>query len=59
MKHLKPSTLSVFIYLQPFFATIIAIGTGNDSLNPIKIVASILLFFGVYLVIKKQSNPSK
>jgi drug/metabolite transporter (DMT)-like permease len=26
MRNLKPTTVAVFIYLQPFFATIFAIG---------------------------------
>lgn len=50
MKHLKPTTLSVFIYLQPLFATVFAVSLGKDALNMIKITAAILIFIGVYLV---------
>ena len=58
MKRLKPTTVAVFIYLQPLFATIFAIGLGKDQLNPVKIFSAFLIFAGVYLVTspaKKQS----
>lgn len=56
MKELKPTTVAVFIYLQPFFATIFAIGLGKDELNLVKIISAILIFIGVYLVINKKSQ---
>jgi drug/metabolite transporter (DMT)-like permease len=56
MRNLKPTTVAVFIYLQPFFATIFAIGLGKDNLNMVKIVSAILIFIGVYLVIKKEKT---
>ncbi|SFB13078.1 Permease of the drug/metabolite transporter (DMT) superfamily [Flavobacterium swingsii] len=55
MKELKPTTVAVFIYLQPLFATIFAIGLGKDELNAIKIGSAILIFSGVYLVTQKKS----
>ena len=58
MKELKPTTVAVFIYLQPFFATIFAIGLGKDNLNVVKIVSAILIFVGVYLVIYKKKETS-
>lgn len=56
MRNLKPTTVAVFIYLQPFFATIFAIGLGKDNLNVVKIVSAILIFVGVYLVIHKKKE---
>jgi drug/metabolite transporter (DMT)-like permease len=56
MRNLKPTTVAVFIYLQPFFATIFAIGLGKDNLNVVKIVSAILIFIGVYLVIQKKKE---
>ncbi len=50
---LKPTTLSVFIYLQPLFATIFAISLGKDSLNLVKTLSAMLIFVGVYMVSKK------
>jgi drug/metabolite transporter (DMT)-like permease len=54
MRELKPTTVAVFIYLQPLFAAIIAIGLGKDDLNIVKIVAAILIFTGVWLVTQKK-----
>ncbi len=53
---LKPTTVSIFIYLQPVFATIYALLTNSDSLNNIKIIATLLIFFGVYLVTKPEKS---
>jgi drug/metabolite transporter (DMT)-like permease len=56
MKELKPTTVAVFIYLQPLFATIFAIGLGKDALSWVKIGAAILIFTGVYLVTQKPEG---
>ncbi len=53
IRELKPTTVAVFIYLQPLLASIFAIGLGKDTLDIIKIVATLLIFLGVYLVTKK------
>jgi drug/metabolite transporter (DMT)-like permease len=50
LKKLKPTTLSVFIYIQPVVATLYAISVGSDRLDWLKIVAASLIFIGVYLV---------
>ncbi|MGG7034856.1 MAG: DMT family transporter [Flavobacterium sp.] len=55
MKELKPEMVAVFIYLQPLFATIFAIGLGKDELNLVKIISAVLIFTGVYLVTQKKS----
>jgi len=55
MKELKPTTVAVFIYLQPVFATIFAISLGKDELSLVKIGSAILIFGGVYLVSSTQS----
>jgi drug/metabolite transporter (DMT)-like permease len=54
MKELKPTTVAVFIYLQPFFATVFAIGLGKDDLSFVKIISAILIFVGVYMVTQKK-----
>jgi drug/metabolite transporter (DMT)-like permease len=56
MKELKPTTVAVFIYLQPVFATIFAIGLGKDELSLVKIGSAVLIFVGVYLVTQKKSK---
>ena len=55
MKELKPTTVAVFIYLQPLFATIFAISLGKDELSLVKIGSAILIFVGVYLVTQKKN----
>lgn len=54
MRELKPTTVAVFIYLQPLFATIFAISLGKDDLGWVKIISAILIFTGVYLVTQKR-----
>lgn len=58
MRQLKPTTVAVFIYLQPFFATVFAIGLGKDELSWVKIGSAFLIFTGVYLVIRKKESKS-
>ena len=58
MRELKPTTVAVFIYLQPLFATIFAIGLRKDELTLVKIVSAVLIFVGVYLVTQKKSVKS-
>lgn len=56
MKELKPTIVAVFIYLQPFFATLFAIGLGKDQLSLIKIISAGMIFLGIYLVTQKKKN---
>lgn len=50
MRELKPTSVAVFIYFQPFFATIFAISLQKDSLSSVKIIAAFLIFIGVFMV---------
>ena len=50
LKRLNPTTVSIYIYLQPILATVFALIWGVDSLNNQKIWAAIIIFVGVYLV---------
>lgn len=50
LKELKPTTMSVFIYLQPLIASIFAIFVGADRLSWIKIISAGFIILGVYLV---------
>jgi len=56
IKELKPTTLSIFIYLQPVIASSYALFVGSDSLNLIKVAATVLIFIGVYLVTRKPKE---
>ena len=59
LSKLKPTTVSVFIYLQPVIATIYALIVGSDSLNIVKLCATLLIFLGVYLVTKQVEKSTK
>ena len=56
IKELKPTTLSIFIYLQPVIASSYALFVGSDSLNVIKVAATFLIVIGVYLVTSKPKE---
>ena len=56
MRELKPTTVAVFIYLQPLFATVFAIGVGKDELTIVKLLSAGLIFVGVYLVTQKVKS---
>jgi drug/metabolite transporter (DMT)-like permease len=59
MRELKPTTVAVFIYLQPLFATIFAVSLGKDDVTWVKIISAVLIFTGVYLVTQKKSSQSQ
>ena len=59
LSKLKPTTVSVFIYLQPVIASIYALIVGSDSLNFIKIAATLLIFAGVFLVTRQPKVEAK
>lgn len=50
LRHVDPSIVGAYIYLQPVLASLIAILLGKDSLTPAKVICAILIFIGVYLV---------
>jgi drug/metabolite transporter (DMT)-like permease len=58
MRELKPTTVAVFIYLQPLFATLFAISLGKDDLGWVKIGAAVLIFIGVYLVTQQKKSTT-
>ena len=56
LKALSPSVVSMYIYFQPFLATIIAVMWGKDVLTPIKVVSACFIIAGVYLVSMKSAK---
>ena len=59
LKQLNPSTVSIYIYLQPILATLFAIFRESDTLDETKIIASIIIFTGVYLVSVRSLKARK
>ena len=56
LKTLSSSVVSMYIYLQPFLATVIAIVLGKDELTVIKIISASLIITGVYLASRKKKE---
>ncbi|MFY9311202.1 MAG: EamA family transporter [Bacteroidia bacterium] len=59
LRSLSPSVVSIYIYLQPFLATLIAIFYyHNDELDARKLTSGILIVLGVYLVSRPGKAPN-
>lgn len=56
LRELSPNTVSAYIYLQPFLASLFAILLGEDVLTPIKLLSGFLIILGLYLVNKKPKK---
>lgn len=55
-KRLRPTVVSMYNYVQPVMATILAVTLGLDSFGWLKGVAVVLVFSGVYLVTRSKSK---
>lgn len=53
LRRVNPSVVSIYMYLQPVFASIVALIWGKDEITVDKLIATVLIFSGVYLV----TNP--
>ncbi len=58
LKKLSPSSVSIYIYLQPLLASLIAILLKSDSINSVKIIATIFIFLGVFLSSSRENKNS-
>ena len=56
LKRIRPTTVSMYNYVQPLVASIAAISIGQDSLTWEKPVAAVLIFVGVYFVTVSKSR---
>lgn len=55
LKHVNPTVVSTYIYLQPVLASIFAIMMQTDTLTAIKVGAAMLIMLGVYLVSSRRN----
>lgn len=55
-KSLRPTTLSMYNYIQPLVASLIALAVGLDTFGWTKTAAAILVFLGVYIVTQSKSK---
>ncbi len=59
LRHLSPTVVSTYVYIQPVIAVTVAIILKQDSLNLQKIISALLVFSGVYLVSVSSSGKIK
>ena len=57
LKNLSPQIVSAYIYLQPFLAAVFGLMWGMDTLSTEKVLYSLLIFAGVYLVSFTPDRP--
>lgn len=55
-KVLRPTTLSMYNYVQPIVASMVAVAIGIDVFGVEKALSSILVFAGVYIVTQSKSR---
>lgn len=55
-RYLRPTVVSMYMYVQPLVSTALSIIIGLDSFNTIKLVSASLIFTGVYVVTQSKSR---
>jgi len=55
-KILRPTTLSMYNYLQPVVASFVAVAIGIDTFGFEKAISGVLVFAGVYIVTQSKSR---
>jgi drug/metabolite transporter (DMT)-like permease len=56
LKRLRPTTVSMYNYIQPIIASLLAIMVGQDHFTLWKLFSAALVFIGVYLVTQSKSR---
>jgi len=55
-RHLRPTVLSMYNYMQPTVAAVVAVAAGMDTFGATKGLATLLVFAGVWLVTRSRSR---
>ena len=55
-KNLRPTTLTMYNYLQPIIAAVVAVVVGQDIFGWDKAISAFLVFLGVYIVTQSKSR---
>jgi len=55
-KVLRPTTLSMYNYVQPIMASMVAVALGIDTFGMEKALSGVLVFAGVYIVTQSKSK---
>lgn len=56
LKRIRPTVVSMYIYLQPIIASFAAITMGQDTFSLLKLISALLVFVGVYLVTQSKNK---
>ncbi|MDR2499163.1 MAG: DMT family transporter [Tannerellaceae bacterium] len=56
LRRLRPTTVSMYNYIQPIVASLIAMMIGQGSFTGWKLLSTILVFAGVYMVTQSKSR---
>jgi len=56
LKRLRPTTVSMYNYIQPIIASIASTVMGQDTITFSKVISSLLIFVGVYFVTTSKSK---
>lgn len=58
LHHIQATATGAYIYLQPIFATIVAVVFLEEKLSLIKFISALMIFVGVYLVQQAKLRPT-
>ncbi len=58
LKYVNASVVGAFIYAQPILAAVIAVSLGEDKITLLKIISTVIIFIGVYLVSTKKNQKA-
>lgn len=58
-KHLRPTLVGMYNYVQPIVASCVGVWLGLDSFTPLKMLAVVLIFSGVFLVTISKAAPQR
>lgn len=59
LRYVQPTVSSIYGYIQPIVATAIAVSVGMDHLRWETVIAALVIFTGLFLVIKSYSAPNR
>lgn len=54
LQHVSPTTVSIYIYMQPLIASLLTLAFAGEAIGMVKILAMSLVFVGVYLVSRSK-----
>jgi drug/metabolite transporter (DMT)-like permease len=59
LKNLSSSVAGTYIYSQPLLTALFAVLMGKDEIDYVKIIASLMIFGGVYMASKTNKSQVK